>query len=353
MATAPSTVRRLSQHLAVADHLGVGGQDRQGLPGRDRRRLGAGQTEHGRRPPPRREGASRRPRRPRPGRECELVQDARPARRGRGQDEHAASPCGKEQMQRATSAAGPAALQDELVGAVHGAGLALTLDRGPGVENDGDVHPLHGGLDHVDHVLARHGAAQVQLERDDVGLLVGDRLEAGLPVGEGAHRHRGALELGHRRRRASAGRRRSPEPTCRAESRGERRGRRGSSRSRPRDAGASRAAGSRRFRSFAQQLEDVVLDRAQRPKLGQDRLEWLCVASAALFRSSELLGPRDPLERPSPAATSRSGDGASAPELSFGRAAARAAAAAFVSSRAPQPGHESAPDASGGLVIAA
>ena len=70
-------------------------------------------------------------------------------------------------MTRATRASGPpGALGHELVGAVDRARLLLALHRQARVEHDRDVHPLHGGLDHVDHVLARHRAADVQLQHD-------------------------------------------------------------------------------------------------------------------------------------------------------------------------------------------
>src|SRR6266496_912432 len=46
---------------------------------------------------------------------------------------------------------GPAPLEHEVVGAVEGAGLLLALHGEARIEDDGNVHPLHRGLDRVDH----------------------------------------------------------------------------------------------------------------------------------------------------------------------------------------------------------
>src|SRR5438874_4371888 len=68
-----------------------------------------------------------------------------------------------------------ALLRHEVVGAVDAAGVALARDGRARVEHDRDVDPLHGGPDEVDHVLAGHGARDVELHDDHVRLLLRDR----------------------------------------------------------------------------------------------------------------------------------------------------------------------------------
>ena len=113
--------------------------------------------------------------------DAELAQDAGPARRGRGEDEPglqvASAP--PEQGDHAGHEGGRRRCASARARRRRGrCGPPSGSRRGHArVEDDRDVHPLHGGLDHVDHVLARHVARHVQLEHDDVGLLGRDRLE--------------------------------------------------------------------------------------------------------------------------------------------------------------------------------
>src|SRR5216683_4597506 len=92
----------------------------------------------------------------------------------------------------------PWALGHVLVSPVNLASFLLVLDGKARVEEDGDVHPLHGGLDHVDHVPARHHARDVQLEDEDVGFLRGDGREGAVAVGYGLDGHLSLTEGGHR-----------------------------------------------------------------------------------------------------------------------------------------------------------
>src|SRR5258708_4234047 len=87
-------------------------------------------------------------------------------------------------------------LEHVLVGAVRGARLFLIRDGRARVQDDGDVDPLHRGLDHVDDVPAPHRSAHLELERDHVRLLVGDGGQSGVAAVDGARRHVGSFERG-------------------------------------------------------------------------------------------------------------------------------------------------------------